>query len=367
MCKFAFCSFQTTMESATSKITLNEFEVLKPAAGKKWDQKTFSKNLKIKFVKKKGMDLEFDLIGVDASLANAFRRILLSEVPSMAIEKVYIYNNTSIIQDEVLAHRLGLIPLKADPRLFQYKTLDTGDPGTPKDTLEFNLKVRCKKNAAAKATETDPNHLYIDHLAKTDKMVWVPNGDQAKRISDPGPVEDDILVAKLRPGHEIDVKLYAYKGLGRDHAKFSPVATAFYRLLPEITLNRDVTGEAAERLQKCFSPGVIELEDVDEDKKKGKKGKKKEKEAKSSIEDSTEKRAVVADARYDNCSRNVFRHDDLRDAVSMTKKRDHFIFTVESVGAVQPEDLFVMAIDILEEKCDHFLKELETAIKEGNT
>ena len=39
----------------------------------------------------------------------------------MAIEKVHIFNNTSIIQDEVLAHRLGLIPIKADPRLFEYK------------------------------------------------------------------------------------------------------------------------------------------------------------------------------------------------------------------------------------------------------
>lgn len=39
----------------------------------------------------------------------------------MAIEKVFIYNNTSIIQDEVLAHRLGLVPIKADPRLFEYR------------------------------------------------------------------------------------------------------------------------------------------------------------------------------------------------------------------------------------------------------
>lgn len=39
----------------------------------------------------------------------------------MAIEKVHVYNNTSIIQDEVLAHRLGLIPLKADPRKFSFK------------------------------------------------------------------------------------------------------------------------------------------------------------------------------------------------------------------------------------------------------
>jgi DNA-directed RNA polymerase I and III subunit RPAC1 len=110
----------------------------------------------------------------------------------------------------------------------------------------------------------------------------------------PGPIEDDILLNKLLPGHELDIKLYAVKGIGRDHAKFSPVATAFYRLLPEITLNRTVMGEEAERLQKCFSPGVIELE-------------------------GHKKKAVVKNARNDACSRNVFRYDDLRDAVTLTK------------------------------------------------
>lgn len=66
----------------------------------------------IKVEKLDSLEMEFDLIGVTPAVANAFRRIMISEVPSMAIEKVYIYNNTSIIQDEILAHRLGLIPLK---------------------------------------------------------------------------------------------------------------------------------------------------------------------------------------------------------------------------------------------------------------
>lgn len=39
----------------------------------------------------------------------------------MAVEKVLVYNNTSIVQDEILAHRLGLIPILADPRLFEYR------------------------------------------------------------------------------------------------------------------------------------------------------------------------------------------------------------------------------------------------------
>jgi DNA-directed RNA polymerase I and III subunit RPAC1 len=63
--------------------------------------------------------MEFDMIGVDAALTNAIRRILISEVPTMAIEKVYLMQNTSVIQDEVLAHRMGLIPIFADPRRFK--------------------------------------------------------------------------------------------------------------------------------------------------------------------------------------------------------------------------------------------------------
>ena len=127
--------------------------------------------------------------------------------------------------------------------------------GTESNAL---LKVRCKKNTNAPSNSKDPDELYVDHKVFTDKITWIPRGEQeSKMSSDPGPVHNDILIAKMRPGHEIDVKLYAVKGLGNDHAKFSPVATAFYRLLPEITLNRTVKGEQAERLQSCFSPGVI--------------------------------------------------------------------------------------------------------------
>lgn len=83
--------------------------------------KDFKKKFRIVIVRNENYEMEFDLIGIHPFLANTFRRLMLSDVPSMAIEKVYINNNTSIIQDEVLAHRLGLIPLKADPTIFEYK------------------------------------------------------------------------------------------------------------------------------------------------------------------------------------------------------------------------------------------------------
>ena len=68
-----------------------------------------------------GNDFEFELIGIDAAIANALRRILLAEVPSMAVEDVYIQQNSSIVQDEILALRLGLTPLNLDSRLFQFQ------------------------------------------------------------------------------------------------------------------------------------------------------------------------------------------------------------------------------------------------------
>ncbi len=61
-------------------------------------------------------ELVFEMVGVEASIANALRRVLLAEVPTVAIETVYYTRNTGIVQDEVLAHRLGLVPLNIDPR-----------------------------------------------------------------------------------------------------------------------------------------------------------------------------------------------------------------------------------------------------------
>lgn len=56
-------------------------------------------------------------------------------------------------------------------------------------------------------------------------IKWLPIGNQAELYKEEeiGPIHDDILIAKMRPGHELDLKLIAVKGIGSDHAKFSPV------------------------------------------------------------------------------------------------------------------------------------------------
>ncbi|XP_022056039.1 DNA-directed RNA polymerases I and III subunit RPAC1 [Acanthochromis polyacanthus] len=341
------------VEEIRTRVILGEFGVKNvhttdfpgnyPGYDDTWDLQKFQKKFSIDLVSLDENSIEFDMVGIDAAIANAFRRILLAEVPTMAIEKVFIYNNTSIVQDEVLAHRLGLIPIKADPRLFEYRNAgeeSSEEEGSEIDTIQLQLKIKCSRNPRASKDDSDPRELYLNHMVYSRDIKWVPIGNQADVFGESsiGPVHDDILIAQLRPGQELDIIMHCVKGIGKDHAKFSPVATASYRLLPEITLLEPVEGEKAERLKSCFSPGVIELEDVN-----------------------GTKVAKVVNSRLDTCSREVLRHSDLKDVVKLGRVRDHFIYTVESTGILPPEVLVMEAIKVLMAKCQRFLNELDSA------
>ena len=120
----------------------------------------FVSNLTVQPTRLSSERIEFDLIGVDASIANAVRRVLMAEVPTVAIEHVYIWNNTSIIQDEVFAHRLGLVPIMIDPDRIEFKK--AGEEATEENTLVFTLEINCEKNKQASKTERDEEVKYID-------------------------------------------------------------------------------------------------------------------------------------------------------------------------------------------------------------
>lgn len=87
--------------------------------------------------------LEMEMKGIDAALANALRRIIIAEIPTMAFHKVFLFQNTSVIPDELLVHRLGLLPVKADPNDFEARK--EGQDLSAENSLKFELKVVCRR------------------------------------------------------------------------------------------------------------------------------------------------------------------------------------------------------------------------------
>lgn len=270
-----------------------------------FDLSDFASNLTVQPTRLSSERIEFDLIGVDASIANAIRRVLMAEVPTVAIEHVYIWNNTSIIQDEVLAHRIGLVPIQIDPDRIQFK--NPGDEPTEDNTLVFTLNVQCERIKGVDKSEKDEEKKYIDSNVLSSAMTWDPKGDQENMFADnpPRPVHPDILLAKLRPGQELRMELHCEKGIGRDHAKFSPVATASYRLLPHIQIQQDaIPPHLHAKFVKCFPPGVIGI--------------------RRRTADGAEE-VYVKNPRKDTVSREVLRYPEFEPHVKLGRVRDHFL------------------------------------------
>ena len=291
-----------------------------------WSAEEFKSKVIVEIHKMSSSKMSFSVIHIPTAIANAIRRILISSVPTIAIEHCYFLNNTSIIHDEILAHRLGLIPILVDPGQFMWRK--SGEEATDMNTVVMNLRVRCSSSTSEKR---DPEFIYTEGNVYSSMIRWEPQGNQAERFKHRPikAVNDDILIAKMRPGQEIDVVMHCIKGTGSVHAKWSPVAPAFYRLLPKITIKEPIRGEAAERFKRLFPPGVIAI-------KKDRKG---------------VKEAVVENTWLYSMDREVLRHVEFKEKVELSHVRDHFLFSVESTGALTPQELVTEAVGILKTKC----------------
>lgn len=293
----------------------------------------FKNEFRIDIIEINDEKIVFDMVGIDAPLANAFRRILISEIPTMAIEKVTLYQNTSIIQDEVLAHRIGLIPIAVDPRLFKY-VHESGNKNTEENSVVFTIQIKCE---FANNSSSAPAK-YINDKVFSKLLKWIPQGSQAQKFADKPvkPVHDDILIAKLRPGQSIEAELVCEKGIGQTHAKWSPVATASYRLLPAIFFEQPITGDDADELVKKCPANVFDIEDLG----------------------NGVKQANVARPRDCTMCRECIREPKWEERVKLRRVRNHFIFSVESTGIYKAEELLHEACLILKQKCQTLLNEL---------
>jgi DNA-directed RNA polymerase subunit D len=147
--------------------------------------------------------LQFD--GIDRSYANAIRRFCIAEVPSMAIDDIVILENSSVLYDEILAHRLGMLPLKTD--LERYVLPEKCDCGSA---------LGCQKCRVL---------LVLDAVAH-DKPRTVLSGDLVSENPEIKPVSPNIPIVKLAAGQSVKLEAYARLGRGKEHAKWQPATVA---------------------------------------------------------------------------------------------------------------------------------------------
>lgn len=160
---------------------------------------------------------KFTITGVSTSFANMLRRAMISEVPTLAIEDVRIYDNTSVLFDEMLAHRLGLIPLRTDLKRYKPRAECTCEGvGCPVCTATYTLSVE------------GPKTVYSSDLIPQDP--------------DAPPAEEKIPIIDLTKDQKIVLEAYAIVGTGKEHAKWQATTACGYKNYPEIAIDERCDG-----------------------------------------------------------------------------------------------------------------------------
>ncbi|KAI4969502.1 hypothetical protein ZWY2020_000416 [Hordeum vulgare] len=263
---------------------------------------------------------KFELRDTDASMANALRRVMIAEVPTVAIDLVEIESNSSVLNDEFIAHRLGLIPLTSSAAMSMRLSRDCdacdGDGSCEYCSVEFHL--------AARATESGQTlEVTAQDLRSTDPKVYPV--DQADAASDH---------RQLRCGQELRLRAIARKGIGKDHAKWSPAATVTFMYEPDICINEELmeilTLEEKQSWVESSPTKVFDIDPV------------------------TQQVTIVDPEAYTYDDEVIKKAEAMGKPglVEINAKEDSFVFTVETTGAITAYELIMNAITILRQKLD---------------
>lgn len=262
------------------------------------------------------MDIKVELLELDERKArfivedvhpyfvNALRRVLLAEVPKLAIDQVTFYDNTSALFDEIVAHRLGLLPIPTDPATLNLAG-QVDDEGNPTYLVRYTL------------TKEGPCTVYSGDFEPEDPKFAI--------------VDPKIPIVELLQGQRLILEAAAVLGQGTDHAKWQVCSAVGYKYYPTATIDdKRITPEQAEAAVSLTPKGILAVEGG---------------------------RLVVLDAE------NINRADEaakvLGDAFRVDYDDRRFLFRFETDGSLSAEDALLKAVEILKERFKAFGEQVD--------
>ncbi|QLL32273.1 hypothetical protein HG536_0C04420 [Torulaspora globosa] len=166
-------------------------------------------------------NVDFILSDVDLALANSLRRIMIAEIPTLAIDSVEIETNTTVLADEFIAHRLGLIPLQsADIEQLEYCRDCFCEDHCDKCSVVLTL------HAIGESEST--TNVYAKDLVIVSNLMGRNIGHPIIQDKE----ANGVLICKLRKGQELSMKCVAKKGIAKEHAKWGPAAAIEFEYDP---------------------------------------------------------------------------------------------------------------------------------------
>jgi len=256
--------------------------------------------------------IKFVLSGTTLAFANAIRRLALTEVPTLAIEDIYVLKNTSPLFDEFIAHRLGLVPLKYDPNV-----------------LPLNFKDECECGGIGCNLCTVTLTLSKEASGNAPEMVY--SGDLVSSQEGVEPVSPNIPIVKLGQGQALELECMAQLGRGKDHAKWQPVSAMGYQEYPEPNIDIEKCTNCGDCIDVCYRD-VFQYEG-------------------SEVKVVKPLNCNLCEYCVDKCPTS---------AISIKADPNRILFSFEINGSMSPSSILVNASEILLAKIDEFKKQLET-------
>jgi DNA-directed RNA polymerase subunit D len=258
--------------------------------------------LELNIISSKGNEIVFRISGATPALVNSLRRTILCDVPILAIHEVMFFENESPMHDEIIAHRLGLIPLTTP--LNKYVRPEECDCGS---------ELGCAKCRVS---------LLLDVTGGENTYTTVYSSDLKSEDPEVQPVSAKIPITKLGPKKRLKLEAYARLGVGSSHAKWQPAATVSYKFQPIVNIS-----QKCDACGKCVSAcpqKILKLQD---------------------------KKLFVTDMDVCTICRECVRACPMTpSAIQPDRMKDKFIFFLQSTWSIPPAELISQAVNILKEK-----------------